>query len=323
MGNSCALTVVRIIVVVAGGSNQGSDDAVQASYNYKWTIDGFSSLLDRGTGWTYSNVFHMRGLNWHLKLKPRDTKSGDPNEYVSLRLQLTRDSVRSGRVVKTTFKFLIYDQLYGKHHQHQVSHDFQSKSRTSGTSCMIPLAALKEKSSGFLVNNSCVFCVDFISVNIAKAKGASENLFVQKMNNICSKPEVYTWNIEDFFALENPSFSPEFELSGHKWSIKIYPSGDDMNGNYLSLYLVMKVPDTLHKNSAKLIESSMSIKNLGTGKDFTTGKGREEYSKNFDSWGWDKFISLEDFIDPANGYLVKAKCCIEVELAVIGSSRMK
>jgi hypothetical protein len=37
------------------------------------------------------------------------------------------------------------------------------------------------------------------------------------MNNICSKPEVYTWNIEDFFALENPSFSPEFELSGHKW----------------------------------------------------------------------------------------------------------
>jgi hypothetical protein len=46
-----------------------------------------------------------------------------------------------------------------------------------------------------------------------------------------------------------------------------------MNGNYLSLYLVMKVPDTLHKNSAKLIESSMSIKNLGTGKDFTTGKG--------------------------------------------------
>jgi hypothetical protein len=38
---------------------------MQASYNYKWTIDGFSSLLDRGTGWTYSNVFHMWGLNWY------------------------------------------------------------------------------------------------------------------------------------------------------------------------------------------------------------------------------------------------------------------
>jgi hypothetical protein len=35
----------------------------------------------------------------------------------------------------------------------------------------------------------------------------------------------------------------------------------------------MKVADTLHKNSAKLIESSISIKNLETGKLFTTGKG--------------------------------------------------
>jgi hypothetical protein len=83
---------------------------------------------------------------------------------------------------------------------------------------MIPLATLKEKSSGFLVNNSCVFCVEFISVVIAKANDVSETLFVQKMNNTCSEPQVYTWNIEDFFVLKNPSYSPEFELSGHKWS---------------------------------------------------------------------------------------------------------
>jgi hypothetical protein len=32
---------------------------------------------------------------------------------------------------------------------------------------------------------------------------------------------------------------------------------------------------------------------------------------------------MEDFKDPSNGYLVKTKCCIEVQVAVIGTSRME
>jgi hypothetical protein len=60
--------------------------------------------------------------------------------------------------------------------------------------------------------------VEFITFVIAKANGASETLFVQKkMNNTCSDPQVYTWNIEDFFALQSTDKSPEFELCGHKW----------------------------------------------------------------------------------------------------------
>uniref|UniRef100_A0ACD5Y0S3 Uncharacterized protein n=1 Tax=Avena sativa TaxID=4498 RepID=A0ACD5Y0S3_AVESA len=299
-----------------------SSSLLQASF--KWEVDGFSSLLERGGGGhtpTYSNVFRMRGLYWYLKLNPRDTTSDDQNEHVSLRLELDKKSVRSNRVVKTTFKLLIYDQLYGKHHELQVSHDFQSKSTSSGTAWLIPLAELEKNSSRFLANDSCVFCVKLVSVVIAKAEDVSETLFVRKMKH--SGPQVYTWNIEDFFALQNPSYSPEFELCGHKWSIKIYPSGDDTTGDYLSLYLVMNVPDTLHEKSARLIEKVITIKNPGTGKRMLKAKGRSEYSKDYDSWGWGKFISLENFKDPSNAYLVKAKCCIEVQVAVIGSSRMK
>jgi hypothetical protein len=51
--------------------------------------------------------------------------------------------------------------------------------------------------------------------------------------------------------------------------------------------------------------------------------GRFQFSKNGASWGWYKFISLEDFKDPSNGYLVKKKCCIEAQAAVIGSSKME
>jgi hypothetical protein len=32
---------------------------------FKWTVDGFSSFLDKGQGWTHSRVFEFMGLNWY------------------------------------------------------------------------------------------------------------------------------------------------------------------------------------------------------------------------------------------------------------------
>ncbi|KAM0851013.1 hypothetical protein ACQ4PT_052694 [Festuca glaucescens] len=316
MGNSC--------VIGSGRSNQGQGQVSNGAQTiFKWTIDGFSSLLDKGNAWTCSSVFQIRGLNWYLRLNLRDTKSGDKEEYVSLKLVLAQRHVRSDKVVEASFKFLIYDQSYGKHHEeHQVSHNFQSTSTTSGTSCMIPLTMLKEKSSGFLVNNCCIFGVEFTRVVVAEGKDVSETLFVQKINNICSDPQVYSWNIDDFFLLKNPSTSPEFELCGHKWFITIHPSGQDKSGNYLSLYLSMKVLDTLHENSGNLVELSISIKDQETGKHRKLS-GRCQFSKNSPSWGWPKFISLEDFKDSSNDFLVKKKCCIEAQVVVIGSSKIE
>ncbi|XP_044382235.1 uncharacterized protein [Triticum aestivum] len=208
------------------GSSQSNQARCQESngseITFKWRIDGFSSLLDKGKSWTNSSVFEIRGHNWHLMLNPRDRKSGDENEYVSLMLVLFQVSERSHTVVEATFKFLIYDQSHGKHHeQHQVSHNFQATSRISGSPCMIPLTKLKEQSSGFLVKDSCVFGIQFIKVVAVKGNDVSETLFVQKISNICSDLQIYTWNIDDFFVLKNPSTSPEFELCGHKWSITL------------------------------------------------------------------------------------------------------
>ncbi|XP_044432077.1 uncharacterized protein [Triticum aestivum] len=104
MGNSC----------VTGACSKGSNGS---GTTFKWRIDGFSSLLDKDEGWTNSSVFVIKGLNWYLMLNPRDRKSGDQNEYVTLKLVLTKVSERSHMVAETTFKFLIYDQLYGKHHE--------------------------------------------------------------------------------------------------------------------------------------------------------------------------------------------------------------
>ena len=62
-----------------------------------------------------------------------------------------------------------------------------------------------------------MFGVELTRVVVVKGNDVSEKLFVQKINNICSDPQVYNWNIDDFFMLKNQSTSPEFDLCGHKW----------------------------------------------------------------------------------------------------------
>jgi hypothetical protein len=50
------------------GANQVSDEAPSTAVQntYKWRIDGFSSLVEKGKGPTSSNVFQMKkGLNWY------------------------------------------------------------------------------------------------------------------------------------------------------------------------------------------------------------------------------------------------------------------
>ncbi|CAN6318132.1 unnamed protein product [Urochloa humidicola] len=263
---------------------------------FKWSIDGFSSLLDKYAGWTYSRVFEAMGHNWYLMLNPRDKKSSDNKEYVSLRLELANRSVKSDTVVDASFKLLIYDQSFGKHSKHEVSHSFQTASTSSGTSCMISLGKLKKRSSKFLLNNCCVFGVEFIKVTTLKTNTTSETLFVQK-TSIFNEGKTYTY----------------------KWHITMYPSRD---GNHLSLYLKLKKTNDLPNDTANLVELTLFIKDQETGK-HRRGTGRCQFAKNSRTWGWSKFISLEDFKNSANGYLVKTKCCVVAEVAIVGSSKME
>ncbi|RLM87773.1 hypothetical protein C2845_PM04G25070 [Panicum miliaceum] len=294
MGNSCA---------------KGSEHKT-----FKWTIDGFSSLLDKGAGWTCSSVFEFMRVNWCLKLNPKDRKRNDKKEHVSLKLKLMRTSVKPDTVIEASFKFLIYDQSFGKHREHLGNHSFQAASTTSGTSCMIPLKKLK--TSGFLVNNSCTFGIEFIKVATVKTSAPLETLFVTKMN-VFNEAKVYTWEIQDYFALKNPSYSPEFEVGRYRWFITVCPTSD---GNHLSLYLKMKRPNDLPKDSGNLVEFTLSIMDLENGKD-KRSTGRYQFSNNVTYWGWRKFISLEDFKDASNGYLIKGKCCVEAKVAVVGPSK--
>jgi hypothetical protein len=113
----------------------------------------------------------------------------------------------------------------------------------------------------------------------------------------------------------------------------------------------MNKTNDLRKDSGNLVEFTLSIKNQENGEDWKlTGShfsrnlldglvspdakssshilnlflfghtGSAQFSSSSPGWGWDKSISLEDFKDASKGYLIKGKCCIEAEVAIIGSS---
>ncbi|KQJ97110.1 hypothetical protein BRADI_3g28870v3 [Brachypodium distachyon] len=82
----------------------------------------------------------------------------------------------------------------------------------------------------------------------------------------------------------------------------------------------MKMPETRHQNSRTMVELSICVKDQETGKHRKL-TGRCQFSKNAPMWGWDKFMTLEEFKDSSKGYLMKTKCCFEAQVAIIGSSK--
>jgi len=306
-----------------------ASSGMEEKSSFTWRIDGFSSLLDKQKGWTNSGYFEMKKLKWYLQLNLKDRKSGDERDYVSLILVLSKTyDLNPDTIVEASFKLLIYDQEYGRHREHQFSHQFQTteSSRSSGISCTIPVETLKEPSSGFIVGDSCVFGVELIKLTTAaKAKHSSGTLSdVEKINGFSAR-EAYTWVIDDFLTLKGRCYSPEFEIGGRKWYLTMYPSGIDDGGNeeFLSLYLHMAKPDgdASVQNSGVLVEVSLSIKDKVTSnRSAMTGRCQFQATDDGDGWGWAKFMAAKSVKD---WYLVKGSCLIEADVAIASSSKLE
>ncbi|KAG0544986.1 hypothetical protein BDA96_02G323000 [Sorghum bicolor] len=92
------------------------------------------------------------------------------------------------------------------------------------------------------------------------------------------------------------------------------------DGNHVSLFLKMKKTNDVPKDSGNLVEITLSIKDQENSKHKKL-PGRCQFSNQYPYWGWNKFISLENFKDTSKGYLIKGKCCVEAEVAINGSSK--
>ncbi|KAJ3690131.1 hypothetical protein LUZ61_019295 [Rhynchospora tenuis] len=284
---------------------------------FNWRIDGFSSLLEQGSGWSVSKKFEIHGQKWLLHVNPFDEKSDDSERYVSLRLELANASEHSC-AVQALFKFCIYDRLYGKHIEQKVYHNFEATSAVSGVPCMISLENLMI-TPGFIIDDSIIFGVELIKVNRILHRAVSENLVLYK-NKVSS---TYTWNIDNFYKLPNPkAFSSYFYIGGCQWIICLYPKGVE-NNNFISLYLCLSEFVDLVPNTEVFVEYDLYIKDQEKGKHMkNTGRCTFIQTAKRKAYGWGKrnFISLEEFESPFNGYLVNTRCVVEASITILGSS---
>ncbi|CAL4942339.1 unnamed protein product [Urochloa decumbens] len=200
-----------------------------------------------------------------------------------------------------------------------------SSRRIQRKKCLIPLEELL-KSSDFLVDDSCVFGVRILKVDVSSQNKPTvipkepimiQNIFLQKKGFIKG---TYTWTMNNFLGMKLPVLSPAFEVGGHKWHINMYPLGDQYSTNSLSLYLHQHDLNKLPLESGMMIELTLSILDQKHEKHYTV-TGRFLFAKTAkNGWGWPNFIPLKTLMDPSRGYLVGSNCILKADATIIGSS---
>ncbi|KAL5539701.1 hypothetical protein UlMin_044565 [Ulmus minor] len=140
-------------------------------------------------------------------------------------------------------------------------------------------------------------------------------------------PSHYLLKIESFSLLSKASIEKysgsEFEVGGYKWKLAIYPNGiQSLDGpGHISIYL--ELVDTRSLSTGWEINTIVNF--------FLFDRVRDKYVSLQDAavrrfhcmktqWGIAKFIDLETFYDPSNGYLVNDSCTFGVEVFIVKST---
>ncbi|XP_027356833.1 probable inactive serine/threonine-protein kinase fnkC [Abrus precatorius] len=138
-------------------------------------------------------------------------------------------------------------------------------------------------------------------------------------------PTHYIVKVQLFSLLAKHSIeryeSGEFDAGGYKWKLVLYPSGNKSKNvtDHISLYLTLQGASALHSDieiyvNFRLFLLDQNNDNYLVIQD-TFGKERR-FTKIKVEWGFDQFISLKDFKDGSNGYLVDDECTFGAEVFV-------
>ncbi|XP_072054072.1 MATH domain and coiled-coil domain-containing protein At3g58280 isoform X2 [Arachis hypogaea] len=132
-------------------------------------------------------------------------------------------------------------------------------------------------------------------------------------HNMSISFETFTWKIQNFSKQNTKNLqSKAFRIGHHKWRIRLYPLRRDVN--HFSLYLM--VADSLpaygwsRNTYFKLILTNQVDANKSIVKET-----QQKFNGGYRSWG-STFLTLSDFYDPNQGYLVNNTCIIEAHVCV-------
>ncbi|KAJ6860214.1 MATH domain and coiled-coil domain-containing protein [Populus alba x Populus x berolinensis] len=143
-------------------------------------------------------------------------------------------------------------------------------------------------------------------------------------------PAHYTMKIDSFSLLSDmvaKSYleqyeSREFEASGYKWKLVLYPNGNkSRNGDgYISLYLVIADTTGFPPGWEINVIFNLFVYDQIQDKYLTIGDGRlRRFCAIKNQWGFPQVLPLNTFNNASNGYLIDDSCVFGAEVFVIKS----
>ncbi|XP_061369403.1 uncharacterized protein LOC133312241 [Gastrolobium bilobum] len=114
--------------------------------------------------------------------------------------------------------------------------------------------------------------------------------------------------------------SEEFEAGGHRWSLSIYPTGNlkEDGQDHVSIYLVLMNPSSSPLDWEVNAIVNFSVYNFLTDEYVATQDATvRRFHVLKTECGIQKFVDIDKFKDPSNGYLIDDTCVFGVEVFVV------
>ncbi|XP_074569056.1 uncharacterized protein LOC141825576 [Curcuma longa] len=289
----------------------GEKKASRRSYPFWWTIDGFSTIVNRGADTYYSRSFTACGFNWKLRLGLVLEKDGE--KYVRLCLS-NDDAASKDSEIKAIYKLFIYDRLHGENIQKEGEDYFHSKS-LDGCCFKVALNKFDSSKSGLLVNDRCVFGAQVLHA-FAISKSDKEGIHESLSLNKDLTPRIYTWVFKDVSKSNVVLKSEAFAAGGYNWRISLYPNLA-IYKDFLGVFLVMDDAGSLASKTSVYVEYSLCLLDLDNAKHRKL-TAKTLFSSGSFTWGYPKFLSWKEVQDPSRGFLRNDICIVEATVVVLG-----
>ncbi|KAG6497623.1 probable inactive serine/threonine-protein kinase fnkC [Zingiber officinale] len=288
---------------------EGGEEAGKRTEPFRWMIDGFSTIANRGADMYYSRSFTACGFNWKLQLASVLEEDGE--KYVGIYL-LNDDADSKISKIKAIYKLFIYDQLHAEHIQKEGENYFHSKSH--GFCCKVASNKFNCSKSGLLVNDRCVFGAQVLEAFACQSdeKGIHESLSLNKDLT----PRIYTWVIKDVSKSKDKLISGTFAAGGYSWRIWLYPNLATYK-DCLGVFLMMDNAASLSSKTSVYVDFSLCLLDLHNAnhRKLTV---KYLFSSKSATVGFPKFLSWKEVQDPSRGFLLNDTCIVEASVVVLG-----
>ncbi|KAL5859072.1 hypothetical protein ACOSQ4_000368 [Xanthoceras sorbifolium] len=138
-------------------------------------------------------------------------------------------------------------------------------------------------------------------------------------------PTHYVFKIESFSklikAIEDKYSSDKFDAEGFSWKLSIYPTGGESKNGKGHISIFLELDTSLAVGSDVNVIVNLFVFNHFEDKYFSFQDGRvKRYHALKKTWGIAKFLDIETFSNPQNGYLLDDTCVFGAEVFVIKNS---